>query len=95
MPADAAIGSDINSGRDPVAAGGAAGRLPPWMATVAMLLPTYAWLTLAVLLPLGAMLVFSFLSGTPMGKKEVFFTLKNYRAFIDQPISSASPGLRS
>ncbi|MBB3937025.1 spermidine/putrescine transport system permease protein [Aureimonas phyllosphaerae] len=85
MPAEATIGSDINSGRDPVAAGGGAGRLPAWMATVAMLLPTYAWLTLAVLLPLGAMLVFSFLSGTPMGKKEVFFTLKNYRAFIDQP----------
>ncbi|WP_244493510.1 ABC transporter permease [Aureimonas sp. N4] len=63
----------------------AGGRWPDWVATVALLLPTYAWLTLAVLLPLGAMLLFSFLSGTPMGKRQVVFTLKNYRAFIDQP----------
>ncbi|GGE04071.1 peptide ABC transporter permease [Aureimonas endophytica] len=50
-----------------------------------MLLPTYGWLTLAVLLPLLAMLWFSFLTATPLGKKEVAFTLKNYRAFVDQP----------
>ena len=60
-------------------------RLPAWVATAALLLPTYAWLTLAVLLPLGAMLAFSFLTATPMGHKPVAFTLKNYRAFADQP----------
>lgn len=59
--------------------------LPPWVATAALLLPTYAWLTLAVLLPLGSMLAFSFLTATPMGHKSVGFTLKNYRAFTDQP----------
>lgn len=60
-------------------------RLPPWVATGALLLPTYGWLTLAVLLPLGAMLVFSFLTATPMGRNEVAFTLKHYRVFVDQP----------
>ena len=60
-------------------------RLPPWVATTALLLPTYAWLALAVLLPLCAMLAFSFLTATPMGHKQVGFTLKNYRAFADQP----------
>ena len=66
----------------------AAGRreaLPSWVATVALLLPTYGWLLLAVLLPLAAMFAFSFLSATPLGNKPVAFTLKNYRAFADQP----------
>ncbi len=85
MPAETAIGPGAAPSRDDVAARTNGRRLPPWVATVAMLMPTYAWLTLAVILPLGAMLTFSFLSGTPMGKKEVFFTLKNYRAFVDQP----------
>ncbi|MBC8130011.1 MAG: ABC transporter permease [Rhizobiaceae bacterium] len=31
------------------------------------------------------MFVFSFLTATPMGTKEVGFTLKNYRVFADQP----------
>jgi spermidine/putrescine transport system permease protein len=55
------------------------------VSTAALLLPTYGWLTLAVLLPLCTMLVFSFLTATPMGKTPVEFTLKQYRAFIDQP----------
>lgn len=55
------------------------------MATTALLLPTYGWLTLAVLLPLLTMFAFSFLSATPMGKTPIEFTLKHYRAFIDQP----------
>jgi spermidine/putrescine transport system permease protein len=59
--------------------------LPSWVATTALLLPTYAWLTLAVLLPLLTMLVFSLMSATPMGKAPITFTLKHYRAFIDQP----------
>jgi len=31
------------------------------------------------------MLVFSFMAATPMGKAPIVFTLKQYRAFIDQP----------
>jgi spermidine/putrescine transport system permease protein len=55
------------------------------VSTTALLLPTYAWLTLAVLLPLVTMLVFSFMAKTPMGNTPVVFTLKQYRAFVDQP----------
>jgi spermidine/putrescine transport system permease protein len=60
-------------------------QLPTWISTTALLLPTYAWLTLAVLLPLLTMLVFSFMAKTPMGNTPVVFTLKQYRAFVDQP----------
>lgn len=60
-------------------------QLPSWFSTAALLLPTYGWLTLAVFLPLLAMLTFSFMSATPMGNKPIEFTLKQYRAFIDQP----------
>ncbi len=59
--------------------------LPSWLSTTALLMPTYAWLTLAVFLPLLTMLVFSFMASTPMGKAPIIFTLKQYRAFIDQP----------
>lgn len=82
MPADEPAQSANNSYRAP---SGARKQLPEWVATTALLLPTYAWLTLAVFLPLCAMFAFSFLSKTPMGKAPVEFTLKNYRAFIDQP----------
>jgi spermidine/putrescine transport system permease protein len=58
---------------------------PAWVATTALLMPTYGWLTLAVFLPLLTMLVFSFMSATPMGNAPIVFTLKQYRAFIDQP----------
>jgi spermidine/putrescine transport system permease protein len=60
-------------------------QLPAWVATTALLMPTYGWLTLAVFLPLLTMLVFSFMSATPMGNAPVVFTLKQYRAFVDQP----------
>ena len=51
-----------------------------------MLLPAYGWLMLAVFLPLGAMLVFSFLARTPFGSKlPLVFTVKNYLAFVDRP----------
>lgn len=59
--------------------------LPSWVSTTALLMPTYGWLTIAVFLPLIAMFVFSFMSATPMGKAPIVFTLKQYRAFIDQP----------
>ncbi|WAP68932.1 ABC transporter permease [Jiella pelagia] len=60
-------------------------RMPSWLATAALLLPSYAWLTLAVLLPLAAMFAFSFLHATPLGNKPVVWTLEQYRAFYDQP----------
>jgi spermidine/putrescine transport system permease protein len=54
--------------------------------TVALLLPAYGWLLVTVFLPLGAMLVFSFLKTTPFGSRApVVFTLKNYLAFVDRP----------
>lgn len=59
--------------------------LPAWLSTTALLMPTYGWLTLAVFLPLLTMFAFSFMSATPMGKAPIEFTLKQYRAFIDQP----------
>ena len=56
------------------------------LTTAALLLPAYGWLTLAVFLPLGAMLAFSFLMRTPFGSREpLVFTIKNYRAFVDRP----------
>lgn len=60
-------------------------RLPSWAATGALLLPTYGWLTLAVFIPLLTMFAFSFMAATPLGNKPIIFTLKQYRAFIDQP----------
>ena len=46
--------------------------------------PAYLWLTLAVFLPLSAMLYFSFLSEAPFGKREPVFTLTHYGAFLDK-----------
>lgn len=59
--------------------------VPAWFATVAMLLPTYAWLTLAVFLPLLAMLAFSAMDTAPFGKTPLVWSLRHYRAFVDQP----------
>lgn len=79
MPADPEKSGGLH------APGGARKPLPAWAATTALLLPTYGWLTLAIFLPLLAMLAFSFMTATPMGKTPIHFTLKQYRAFIDQP----------
>jgi spermidine/putrescine transport system permease protein len=57
----------------------------PWLAATALLLPTYAWLLLAVFLPLIAMLAFSFMNVAPFGNKPIVWTLRHYRAFADQP----------
>lgn len=83
MPPEA-LASDRPGGSASNATAGGMRRLPPWVATAALLLPTYGWLTLAVLLPLCAMFGFSFLTATPLGNKEIGFTLKNWRAFADQ-----------
>jgi spermidine/putrescine transport system permease protein len=59
--------------------------LPGWVATAALLLPTYAWLTLAVFLPLCAMLVFSVLTRAPFGNVHPGLTAANYLVFVRQP----------
>jgi spermidine/putrescine transport system permease protein len=55
-------------------------------AVFALTAPAYLWLTLTVLLPLCAMLYFSFLSASPLTGKETFFTLQHYRAFFEKSI---------
>ncbi len=55
----------------------------PW--TVAGLTaPAYLWLAVTVLLPLSAMLYFSFLSDAPFGGREAEVTLEHYRAFFER-----------
>ncbi|MGI9509447.1 MAG: ABC transporter permease [Geminicoccaceae bacterium] len=48
-----------------------------------LLTPAYLWLTVAVFLPLSAMLYFSFLSDVPFGEREWRYTTENYRAFFE------------
>ena len=54
-------------------------------ATAALLTPAYGWLTLAVFLPLCAMLFFSFLKRSPIPGRPLLFTIDNYLAFIKRP----------
>lgn len=46
--------------------------------------PAYLWLVVAVLLPLSAMLYFSFLTKAPFGGREAVLTLKHYQAFFEK-----------
>jgi spermidine/putrescine transport system permease protein len=46
--------------------------------------PAYVWLALTVLLPLSAMLFFSFLTVAPIGGRAAQFTLAHYLAFLDK-----------
>lgn len=46
--------------------------------------PAYVWLTVTVLLPLSAMLFFSFLTVAPIGGREAQFTTEQYLTFIDK-----------
>lgn len=48
--------------------------------------PAYLWLTLAVFLPLSAMLYFSLLATAPFDGGPPAFTLENYRAILDRPL---------
>ncbi len=50
-----------------------------------LLAPAYLWLLIAVLLPLAAMLYFSFLSHTPGGRAANPLTLAHYLAFVRRP----------
>lgn len=52
----------------------------------ALLSPAYLWLTLAVFLPLSAMLFFSFLSDVPFGERPWDYTLRNYRDFFEKAV---------
>ncbi|WP_299988535.1 ABC transporter permease [uncultured Ruegeria sp.] len=49
---------------------------------VSLLSPAYIWLTVAIFLPLSAMLYFSFLSDVPFGDVEWHYTSENYQAFF-------------
>lgn len=59
--------------------------MPAWAGTLALLLPTYLWLTLAIFLPLLGMLVFSFLTKAPFGNAKPAFTFDQYLSFVRQP----------
>jgi len=55
------------------------------LATAALILPAYGWLTLAVFLPLLTMLAFSFLKVAPFGNRAVEFSIEHYLAFFERP----------
>lgn len=48
----------------------------------ALLSPAYLWLTIAIFLPLSAMVFFSFLSDIPIGDRQWNVTLENYAEFF-------------
>lgn len=50
-----------------------------------LLAPAYLWLTVAVFLPLSAMLFFSLLTDVPFGDREWSFTLANYAEVFRNP----------
>lgn len=54
-------------------------------ARAGLLIPAYGWLTLAVFLPLCAMLFFSFLKAAPFGDRPLVFTFDQYLAFFRRP----------
>lgn len=54
-----------------------------WLAT--LLSPAYLWLTVAIFLPLSAMLFFSFASDMPGGDTAWHLTLENYREAFANP----------
>jgi spermidine/putrescine transport system permease protein len=51
-----------------------------------LLAPAYLWLMVAVILPLGVMLYFSFLSTMPYGTAEPSFTLQHYIDFFQRDL---------
>ena len=53
-------------------------------AVLGLTAPAYLWLTVAVFLPLSAMLYFSFLTVPPFGGREALISLKHYQAFLDR-----------
>ena len=57
-------------------------------AVLSLISPAYLWLTLTILLPLSAMLYYSFLSDVPIGSREVSWTLENYGTFFEKAFYS-------
>ena len=57
-------------------------------AVLSLISPAYLWLTLTILLPLSAMLYYSFLSDVPIGSREVSWTLENYGTFFKKAFYS-------
>ena len=53
---------------------------------IALLSPAYLWLTIAVFLPLSAMLFFSVLTALPQDGPGWSLTLRNYRLFLSDPV---------
>jgi spermidine/putrescine transport system permease protein len=51
-----------------------------------LLAPAYLWLTVAVFLPLSAMLFFSLLSAAPFTASDWYLTTANYAAFLSRSI---------
>ena len=59
--------------------------LSPGAVTALLVTPAYLWLTVAIFLPLVAMLVFSFLTAAPFGNRAVSFTGAHYLVFYNRP----------
>jgi spermidine/putrescine transport system permease protein len=55
-------------------------------AALPLILPAYLWLTVAIFLPLSAMVFFSFMTDLPLSGKEWSFTLDNYAAFFAEGV---------
>ena len=53
---------------------------------VLLISPAYIWLTVAIFLPLSAMLFFSFLSDVTFGEREWAVTLENYATFFQKKL---------
>lgn len=53
-------------------------------AILALTGPAYVWLALTILLPLSAMLYYSFLTDVPIGGRVAELTLENYAAFLEK-----------
>ncbi len=51
-----------------------------------LLLPAYLWLTIAIFLPLSAMVFFSFMTDLPTAQSGWSVTLENYRAFFSEAL---------
>ncbi|MBL8582643.1 MAG: ABC transporter permease [Rhizobiaceae bacterium] len=54
----------------------------------ALTVPTFLWLTVAVVLPITVMFYFSFLSASPFGTKPASLTLDNYATFFTKDFYS-------
>ncbi len=55
-----------------------------YLRAAALISPAYVWLTVAVFLPLAAMLFFSVLSEAPFGDRDWHVTLANYGEFFEK-----------